>query len=291
MTRKKKTFNDVYAHYLVIPALVIFFVFFLLPVIVSFPFSFTVWTLTEWRFTGLDNYFMFFREHSLRIGIQNTLVFAVVTCVLKVIFGLGLAVLLTSNIRIKSVMRSIVFFPWILSTVAVGLAFQSFMHPSRGIINSALAVFNITGPVWLGDPSIALLSVALVDVWRGAGMAAMIYIAGIMSIPDEYGEALSVDGGNAWDKFRHITLPLVRPAMNTVIILSFIGGLRSFDLIWAMTQGGPGFSTDVMASVIYKLYINGFYGLSTAGNIILFIIIAILAFPLYHFLTKKEVAL
>jgi len=291
MSTKKRTLNDVYAHYLVIPALVVFFTFFLLPVLVSFPFSFTVWSLTEWRFTGLDNYIMFFREHSLRIGIQNTLVFAVVTCVLKVVLGLGLAVLLTSSIRIKSLMRSIVFFPWILSTVAVGLAFQSFMHPTRGLINSTLAVFNISGPIWLGDPSIALLSVALVDVWRGTGMAAMIYIAGIMSIPEEYGEALQVDGGNAWDKFRHITLPLVRPSMNTVIILSFIGGLRSFDLIWAMTQGGPGFSTDVMASVIYKLYINGFYGLSTAGNIILFIIIAVLAFPLYYRLTKKEVVL
>lgn len=291
MSRKKRNLNDVYAHYLVIPALAMFFIFFLLPVIVSFPFSFTVWSLTDWRFTGFDNYFMFFREHSLRIGIQNTLVFAVVTCLLKVVLGLGLAVLLTSSIRIKTFMRSVVFFPWILSTVAVGLAFQSFMHPSRGLINSALGFFGITGPIWLGDPNIALLSVAFVDVWRGAGMAAMIYIAGIMSIPDEYGEALQVDGGNAWDKFRHITLPLVRPSMNTVIILSFIGGLRSFDLIWAMTQGGPGFSTDVMASVIYKLYINGFYGLSTAGNIILFIIIAVLAFPLYHFLTKKEVVL
>lgn len=291
MLSKNKTFNNVYAHYLVLPALGIFFIFFLLPVFVSFPFSFTVWSLTEWRFTGLDNYIMFFREHSLRIGIQNTLVFAIVTCVLKVVLGLGLAVLLTSNIRIKTFMRSVVFFPWILSTVAVGLAFQSFMHPSRGLINSTLAVFGITGPIWLGDPNIALLSVALVDVWRGAGMAAMIYIAGILSIPEEYSEALQVDGGNSWDKFRHITLPLVRPSMNTVIILSLIGGLRSFDLIWAMTQGGPGFSTDVMASVIYKLYINGFYGLSTAGNMILFFMIAILAFPLYHQLTKKEVVL
>jgi len=130
-----------------------------------------------------------------------------------------------------------------------------------------------------------------VDVWKGVGLATVIYIAGIMSIPLEYYEALQVDGGNNWHKFRYITLPLVRPAMHSVIILSFIGGLRSFDLIWAMTKGGPGFATDVIASIIYKQYQAGFYGLSTAGNVILFIAVALLGVPLYRFLTKREVEL
>ncbi|GAA3331288.1 hypothetical protein GCM10020331_087280 [Ectobacillus funiculus] len=105
---------------------------------------------------------------------------------------------------------------------------------------------------------IALLSVALVDVWKGVGMATVIFIAGIMSIPEDYYEALMIDGGNAWHKFWNIILPLSRPAMNSVIILAFIGGLRSFDLIWAMTKGGPGFSTDLIASIIYKQYQAGF---------------------------------
>ena len=113
-------------------------------------------------------------------------------------------------------------------------------------------------------------------------------MAGIVSIPQEYFEAAKVDGANAWQHFWHVTVPLVRPATITVIILSLIGGLRSFDLIWAMTRGGPGFTSDVIASVIYKQYQAGFYGLSTAGNVMLFLIVTAIIFPLF-WLNRKEV--
>ena len=120
------------------------------------------------------------------------------------------------------------------------------------------------------------------------GIATVIYIAGIQSIDKTYFEAASIDGATKWQSIKNVMLPLCRPAMNSVIILSFIGGLRSFDMIWAMTGGGPGFATDVIASVIYKQYASGFYGLSTAGNVILFILIALFAFPLQNFLNKLE---
>ena len=184
-----------------------------------------------------------------------------------------------------------VFFPTLFSTIAVGIAISMMMHPSQGLINSVLSIVGIVGPDWLGNVKIALLSVALVDVWQGLGIATVIFIAGIMSIPEDYYEALMIDGGNAFHKFWNIILPLSRPAMNTVIILAFIGGLRSFDLIWAMTKGGPGFSTDLIASITYKQYQAGFYGLSTAGNVILFLVVSILAFPLYAYLNRKEVDL
>jgi raffinose/stachyose/melibiose transport system permease protein len=154
-----------------------------------------------------------------------------------------------------------------------------------------LAVVGITGPRWLVDPSYALLSVALVAVWKGVGLATVIYIAGIVSIPREYADAARVDGASALQVFRHVTLPLARPATVTVIILSLIGGLRSFDLIWAMTRGGPGFTSDVIASVIYKQYQAGFYGLSTAGNVVLFLLVTAIILPLYAFLSRREVQL
>jgi raffinose/stachyose/melibiose transport system permease protein len=207
------------------------------------------------------------------------------------VLGLLLGVLLTGALRIKNYLRSVVFFPTLVSTIAVGITFSVMMHPTTGLINEALSFFGIKGPDWLGNPSIALLSVAMVDVWKGVGFATVIYIAGIMSIPEQYYEALQIDGGGSWHKFWHIILPLSRPATNSVIILAFIGGLRSFDLIWAMTKGGPGFSTDVIASIIYKQYQAGFYGLSTAGNVILFLFVSLLAFPLSRFLTRKEVDL
>jgi raffinose/stachyose/melibiose transport system permease protein len=280
-----------YSTAFLIPAAIIYGGLFLLPTIMSLFFSLTRWTLTNWYFTGLDNFHMFFTESSLSIGFRNTIVYAVLTCGLKVVLGLLFGVFLSSDIRARGYLRSIVFFPNLLSTIAVGITFGSLMHPSHGMINKALAIFGIAGPDWLGNTRIALLSIVFVDVWKGVGVATVIYIAGIMSIPRQYYEALMIDGGDAWDKFRSITLPLCRPAMNAVIILAFIGGLRTFDLVWAMTRGGPGFTTDLIASIIYKQYTGGFYGLATAGNVILFVVVSALAFPLYRYLTRHEVDL
>jgi raffinose/stachyose/melibiose transport system permease protein len=251
----------------------------------------TRWTLTDWEFIGFENFVTFFSEPSLNIGFKNTIIYATMTSGLKVVLGLLIGVFLCSNIKTKNYLRSIVFFPNLLSTLAVGMTFSSLMHPTQGLINQMLTVFNITGIDWLGNVKLALFSIIGVDVWKGVGVATVIYIAGIMSIPMEYNEALMIDGGSSWDKFWNITLPLCRPAMNSVIILSFIGGLRTFDLVWVMTKGGPGFATDLLASIIYKQYCGGFYGLSTAGNVILFLFVAVLVIPLYIFLNKKEVDL
>ncbi|MGG7621190.1 carbohydrate ABC transporter permease [Bacillus coreaensis] len=286
-----KLTNRSYTYYFLLPAGIIYFVFFLLPTIMSFFFSMTWWTLTDWKFIGFENFITFLTEPSLNIGFKNTIIYAIVTCTLKVILGLLLGVFLSQKLKTIGFVRSMVFFPTLLSTIAVGMAFAMMMHPTQGLINTALKIVGITGPDWLGDTTIALLSVALVDVWKGVGMATVIFIAGIMSIPEDYYEALAIDGGNSFHKFWNIIVPLSRPAMNSVIILAFIGGLRSFDLVWAMTKGGPGFSTDLIASIIYKQYQGGFYGLSTAGNVILFVVVSALAFPLYAFLNKKEVDL
>jgi raffinose/stachyose/melibiose transport system permease protein len=198
-------------------------------------------------------------------------------------------VLLTSQIIARGYLRSVVFFPVLLSGIGVGIMFQVMMNPDRGLINDTLGLFGIDGPGWLTNPGLALYSVALIDVWKGVGLATLIYIAGIVSIPREYFEAAKVDGASSTSSFFNIVLPLAKPATVTVIILSLIGGLRSFDLIWATTRGGPGFSSDVIASVIYKQYQAGFYGLSTAGNVILFVLVTAIVVPLFWFLSRKEV--
>jgi ABC-type sugar transport system permease subunit len=125
----------------------------------------------------------------------------------------------------------------------------------------ALAWVGIDGPAWLSDPALALYSVALIDIWKGVGLATLIYIAGLAAISPDYYEASRIDGATRWQQFWRVTVPLVRPATVTVVTLSLIGGLRSFDIIWATTRGGPGFASDVLASVIYKQYQAGFYGL------------------------------
>jgi raffinose/stachyose/melibiose transport system permease protein len=280
-----------YPTWFYLPAAIIYTILFLVPTFASFYFSLTRWSLFEFEFIGLENFVQFFREPALVAGLINTVVYGVVTSGLKVVLGLLLGVLLTSQIIARGFLRSVVFFPVLVSTIGVGITFQVLMDPFGGPINETLAAVGIPGPGWLTDPALALLSVALVDVWKGVGLATVIYIAGIVSIPQEYFEAARVDGAGPLQQFRHVLLPLARPATVTVIILSLIGGLRSFDLIWAMTRGGPGFTSDVIASVIYKQYQAGFYGLSTAGNVLLFVLVTAIVLPLSRFLNRKEVEL
>jgi raffinose/stachyose/melibiose transport system permease protein len=272
-----------------LPAGVVFVVFFLVPTVVSFYFSLTRWTLFDSTFIGLENFRNFVKEPALVRGLTNTGLYAVTTSGLKVVLGMGLAMLLTRQIAARGYLRSVVFFPVLVSTVGVGLTFQALMDPETGMINQALSTIGIAGPGWLVDPHWALWSIALTDVWKGVGLATLIYIAGITGIPNEYYEAARSDGASEWHIFRHIILPLSFPATSTVILLSLIGGLRSFELIWAMTGGGPGFTSDVIGSVIYKQYQAGFYGLSTAGNVILIVIVTAIIFPLSRFLNSREV--
>lgn len=280
-----------YPLWFLIPSATLFVIFFLVPTVASFYFAFTRWDLQTATWIGWENFQMFFAEPQLSGGLVHTIIYAVVTSGTKVVLGLPLAVLLTSRIIGRGLVRSIIFFPVLVSTIGVGIAFKALMDPTAGLINNSLKVLGITGPGWLTDPSLVLYSVAIVDIWKGIGLATLIYMAGILAIPREYYEAADVDGTGKFKQFVHITLPLAWPATTTVITLSLIGGLRSFDLIWAMTRGGPGFASDVIASVIYKQYQAGFYGLSTAGNVILFIVVTAIIYPLSRWLNRRETVL
>jgi raffinose/stachyose/melibiose transport system permease protein len=282
--------HRLYSHWFYVPAMIVFVVIFVVPTTMAFYFSLTRWTLFEAEFIGLDNFFQFFSEPGLVNGLRNTIVYAVLTSGLKVVIALPLAALLTSRLRLEGLLRSIVFFPVLVSTVAVGITFSVLMRPSDGLINTSLAAVGIDGPSWLSDPGLALLSVIFVDVWRGIGIAFVIFVAAIMSIPQDYTDAIRLEGG-PWSKFRYVTIPLTRNATFTVILLSFISGLRTFDLIWTMTKGGPGFTSDVLTSTIYKQYQAGFYGLATAGNVLLFFLVVLFVVPMTRFFAKREVDL
>ncbi len=289
MQQKRKR-RSPYPTWFFLPAAIIYGTLFLVPNIASLWFSLTRWDLFTAEFIGLANFRQFFSEPFLVKSILNTIIYAVVTSGLKTVLGLLLAVLLVSPIIWRGALRTIVFFPVMVSTIGVGIAFTALMHPTRGAINVALEnAFGIIGPGWLTDPSLALLSVAFVDIWKGVGLATVIYMAGVVSIPQDYYEASRIDGATKVQQFWRITLPLVWPATITVVTLSLISGLRYFELIWAMTGGGPGFASDVVASMIYKQYQAGFYGLATAGNVVLFILIALIVLPMTWWFNRREV--
>ncbi|MDN4473813.1 carbohydrate ABC transporter permease [Demequina zhanjiangensis] len=286
----KKKKRSPYPIWFYAPAGIIYTTLFVVPTFASFYFALTRWTIFESEFIGLENFQTFFSEPFLFESLINTMIFAVLTSGAKVVLGLLIAVFLTSQIIARGWLRSVVFFPVLISAVGIGATFAVLLDPWEGLVNQVIMAFGAEqGPGWLTDPNLALISVAMVDIWRGVGLAVLIYIAGIVAIPQEYFEAAKVDGANAFKRFWHVTLPLMRPATTTVIILSLIGGLRSFDLIWTMTGGGPGFSSDVLASVVYKQYQAGFYGLSTAGNVVLFVVVAIIVVPLFWWLNRREV--
>lgn len=290
-SHRKRPLASPYPSWFYLPAATAFTALFLLPTGASLFFSLTRWSLFSFEFIGLDNFYQFSREPFLIQGLVNTIIYGFVTSGMKVVLGLLAAMLLTSDIIARGYLRSVIFFPVLVSTIGVGITFTVLMHPTQGAINSALAVIGLKGPAWLTDPRVALLSVALVDVWKGVGLATVIYMAGLVSISRDYYEASAIDGATSWQDFWNVTLPLVKPATVTVIILSLIGGLRSFDLIWAMTRGGPGFTSDVVASVIYKQYQAGFYGLSTAGNVVLLFMVGIIVVPLNWYLNRKRLEL
>lgn len=288
--RKGKSFvKSAYPLWLYIPAALIYLVFFAIPSFASFYFSLTRWTLFDVQFIGLDNFRSFFSQPRLYSGLTNTIIYGFITSGTKVVIGLALGVLLTSQIVARNFLRSVIFFPTLISTIGVGITFTTILDPFGGLLNDSLAAIGIEGPAWLTDPKLALLTVAGVDVWKGLGIATLIYVAGLVAIPREYYEAAKVDGASGWKQFWSITFPLVQPATATVIILSLTSGLRSFDLIWATTGGGPGFASDVIASVIYKQYQAGYYGLSTAGNVVLFLVVVAVMVPIQVLLNRREV--
>lgn len=285
-TRRKHNSYPLWFH---IPGGVLFIVLFAVPTFASFYFSLTRWTLFDTEFIGLENYKLFFTEPMMVTGFVNTFIYGVATSAAKVVLGLALGILLTAKIIARGYLRSVVFFPVLVSTIGVGITFKILLDPFDGIVNKVLSLAGIAGPGWFTDPDLALWSIILVDIWKGVGIATLIFIAGLVAIPQEYYEAAKVDGASAWQNFRHLTLPLVSPATATVVLLSLIGGLRSFELIWATTKGGPGFVSDVLGSVIYKNYQAGFYGLSTAGNVVLFVVVTAIIVPISIYFNRREV--
>ena len=187
--RKHAGIESHYPFWFYIPAGVVYAVLFLVPTFIAFYFSLTRWGLFSQEFIGLDNFRQFFNEPGLLQGLKNSLIYGVITSALKVVLGLLLAVLLTSQIIARGWLRSVIFFPVLVSTIGVGITFTILMNPQQGLINETLRLFGIDGPGWLTNPHLAIYSVALVDVWKGVGLATVIYIAGIVSIPRDYFEA------------------------------------------------------------------------------------------------------
>ena len=284
----QKLNRKTYPIWLAAPGLITYIIIFIIPTFASFYFSMTIWNLKEARFVGLENFITFFSMTNTRTALINTAIFALVTCSVKIILGLLLAQYICNGIKSGNYLKIVIFFPYLLGNVVVALAFRAILEPA-GTVNQFLQLSGLDAVRWLTDKRFALMTCIVADIWKGIGTVTIILIAGICAIPKSYYEAAAIDGASPWRAFRKITLPLLIPSFNTVLTLCLIGGLRSYDLVQALTGGGPGYSSEVLGTVIYKLFARGSYGLATAGNVILFIIVAFIVFPINSYVAKREV--
>ncbi len=287
--------RKIYPTYFAAGALIIYFVLFFLPGVIGVCYSFTNWSAysDELHFVGFENFKTVFSldENYLKI-IMNTLAFTVITTVMKTLIGLALALLLTKKIKFLNMHRGIVFMPSVLSTLIIGMIFKSILDPKSGLLNTFLRSIGLDflAKKWLVSPDFAFGSVMAVDIWRGVGYIMTILIAGILSISPEYYDAAAIDGAGAWQKFRYITLPLLIPTLTTTTVLNVIYGMKVFDMVYALTNGGPGKdTTEVLYTAVFKKFGTGQYAVGTALSSVMFIIMIIVGFFMIRIMTRNEV--
>jgi multiple sugar transport system permease protein len=250
------------------PNLLGFFVFTLFPVFASLALSFAHWDiLGSIRFAGLENFARAARDPMFWRVMSNTAYYTFAVVPLAMVFAFAVALLLNQRIRGLSIYRTLYFLPEVCSTIAIAAVWVWIYEPDYGLMNEILRVFGIKGPQWLRSTTWAMPAVIISQVWRGLGFNIVIILAGLQGIPGSYYEAAEIDGANAWDRTRRITIPLMTP---TIFFLAVMGVIRSFQVfnsIYVMTAGGPGDATRTLVYLIYQaayVWLELGYGASLA---------------------------
>ena len=273
-SRRQRQPKDWAPYAFLAPVLVFFVVFFLLPVGFSLYLTLTRWNgLSAPRFVGLDNYKFILQDNNFRRSLLNTLAYAGGTVFLGIPLALLVAFTFTQS-RLRAFWRSVYWLPMITNIVAIAYLWSFILDGRYGLFNRLLGVFGIVGPSWLSDPHFAMWAVIIVAIWTGLGANMLIFSAGLEGIDGSYSEAAQVDGANLWQSFWQVTLPLLRPTLLFVTVTSFISGMGAFDLILALTSGGPAGSTSVTAFYMYQTAFEDLrLGRASAAAFVLFVII------------------
>ncbi len=241
------------------PALAVYGVFALLPILEGLGLSFFSWgggqAQPSWR--GLGNYAEALADGIFWRAVVNNLLLAVSSVLVQLPIALALAALLAAPLRGRWIFRTAYFAPMVLPTVVIAFFWRYFLDPDKGLVNEMLALFGVEGVGWLGHPHLAFPAVFAAISWRYVGFHLVILLAGVLAIPKERYEAAALDGAGVWGRFRHVTLPGVAPVLGISALLSVIGSLKYFDLVYIMTGGGPDNATELGATWIYKAGIEG----------------------------------
>jgi len=292
--KKKKTWRLGYAFWFILPAFVLYTAFVMWPTFSSISLSFTSWDgiNPDIRYIGLENFREIWNSPRVHNAIWNSILLAVALVVLENVVALGLAVLVDKVRWFRNFFRSIFYFPVLMSGIIMGFIWMIILNYNFGVVNQLLDMTGLSAlkADWLGNPDYAMASIILSTVWKSAGYYMIIYLAGLQGIPQELLEAASIDGAGRWKQFRHITFPLLAGAMTVCIMLAMINSLKLFDQIAVMTNGGPGFATETLTYIIYRVaFGEGRQGFGTALGMVLFLIIVVISLIQIRVLRKREV--
>jgi len=284
--------KKIYPTYFMIIPLIVFTIFFLIPSTIGYLYAFTDWNpyVEKIKFVGFENFVEIFQNRSLTTAFINTVVIAVVKTVFVTVIGVGIALLLNRGFRTNKMLRTVYFMPAIFSALIVGLIFSGLFDTQNGVINQVLGAVGVKDAQieWLGSRWPALTVVNAAEIWRSAGYGVVITLAALQAIPADYLEAAKMDGANGWQRFRHIILPMIMPAVNVNILFSLIYGLKMFDLILILTGGGPGHETESFGTLILSEMSRDRYSQSVSINLIFSIMLVIVAILFQKYSKKWE---
>lgn len=287
-----KVYNRRYPYKFVAPALVVFTIFFLVPTLMGFYYSFTDWDIDKAKisFIGVDNFIYLFKRDIFMKALKNTLLFGISTGILKNVLGLLLALCVNRDLKSKNYLRTMFYLPGVLSMIVVGIMFNSILSMD-GLLNNFLTMIGLSGLTtdWLGNKDTAMNCVIFVEIWKWAGFHMIIYLAGLQTIPKNLIEAATVDGAGKFDRFFRVTLPLLMPSITINVVTALIGGFKVFEQVYVLTNGGPGNHTQVLNTLVFQSFSQGFYGRGSAMGLILFVFIFTASTVMNRYLRGKEV--
>ena len=271
------------------PNFIGFFVLILIPVLFTFWLCFNKWDgYTPMEFVALDNFKYIFTHKIFQEAVVKTLIFTACSVVITLLLALGLAVLINQKLAGIGIFRTAIFFPYVASVVAVAAVWQMLFQKDMGLINEMLRFFGVTDvPGWFATTKWALPGVIIVNIWKNMGYYMIIYLAALQDVPTSLVEAGMIDGASAWQRFWKIKWPLLGNATFFVVMMLTINSFKSFDLIYALTEGGPGTATTLLSQYIYnQSFVSWDYGRASAAAMVLFAIVAVIT--LIQFRLEKK---
>lgn len=280
---KFKTPYGYIVYILILPAIILLGLYSIFPPIYSIVMSFFSWNMVDPssvpQFVGLKNFFDIFKDINFIVAARNSIFFSAVTVAVEFVFGLGLALLVSQEIKGASIFRSFLLIPLVITPVVIGLLWRMIFNPSIGLFNYLLGFFNIPAQAWVAEPKLAMFAIIFVEIWQWTPFIMIVYVAGLKSLPTEPFEAAIVDGASRWQVFRYITFPLLMPVTIVILLIRIMDSFKVFDTIYVLTRGGPGISTEVFGLYIFKQGLKYFHvGKSSAATIIFVIVIFIISF-------------